>query len=962
MLRRTRALFSAACLVVLAALAGAVCSVGAVEGGDQAKADIVPLFTSQSREPVAGAVPGSEANASVVDLGGGHEYLPPASGPLVVPREERAPRGAYVTKGVSRPGDPEWVRGSPDDTEPAPQEQGPAQRGAPKRDPRTRPGDPEEQRVLPDDPAPAPGAQTAPRPPTGGTFLSRRPGDPELARPVPVAVEAEPEPAMAQTDSASNRATETRAGDAPRFVSGAGLDEEAAEIVADLALSEHKAAASAEAAEPGKEVVPPEDRATARRSPGVPPGREVHGRDAHATELGAVSGETAGTEDKRGKRPLEPPQPVDLEKKFQELIEQVRRNNERLRQAAGAARDTTVHGLTAEGTGVRVRDPRAARFLETILRDTPLGTVAGTITDATGTRPLPARVRVMDITDTSLEAPLPEGFWCAGRFNTQVVSGPVRVEVSRGRFYPSFVKGMQVKAHAVTPFAAALARPAALNFAAQGWHLADLDLGLRAAPGERPVWLGEPPGLDALVLAAQGEGVQILGVPVPWGEASSEQGIEALAAASSEVLLLPVFPGPRHAFCGRGLGLGMRFWAGLPLEVGAPEVPLRDTFEELRARGGLVAFSELNGSQRVDIRRDILSLFPRLEKSGFYPQDSGTARLYAANELPFDTVTGPAYDVIALDGSPSAEHLWFNLLNQGYSLSVIGAGGGSLAGGRLPYGQTFIGVEGPLSRDKALAAIRQGHTGVSFGPAVFCKILERDKGPGSMLPADGRRLTLQVQAYSSMWQGMQLDRVEIIRNGELVHTQTAGEGETQVNNLCWPVSETSSAWYVVRVTERCNTPGASHKPGTAWTGALYFRGPGFAAPQPAVSRITGTLCAGLTPVAGTVTVVVPGQLARQVAADRNGRFKVELPASGSLVFEAPGCEPLAKRVFEHPRVQQALGALQSEREGPLRQQFEKASLFPAWRLLLADLEWNVSLLPAAATLFREPETTPAGKE
>jgi hypothetical protein len=119
----------------------------------------------------------------------------------------------------------------------------------------------------------------------------------------------------------------------------------------------------------------------------------------------------------------------------------------------------------------------------------------------------------------------------------------------------------------------------------------------------------------------------------------------------------------------------------------------------------------------------------------------------------------------------------------------------------------------------------------------------------------------------------------------------------------------------------------------------------FVPPAPAVSRIKGTLYCGLTPVPGTVTAVAPGQQPRQVATDANGNYRIELPACGSLVFEARDAEPLAQRVSEHPKVQRALGALQAERDGLLCRQFEKQSLFPAWRLLLADLEWNVTLLP-----------------
>jgi hypothetical protein len=231
-------------------------------------------------------------------------------------------------------------------------------------------------------------------------------------------------------------------------------------------------------------------------------------------------------------------------------------------------------------------------------------------------------VRVTDISETSIQAPLSEGFWCAGNFSVQALSGAAKIEVSRGRFYPLFIKGVQIKPNGATPFEAAMSRPAALNFSAQGWHLADLDMGLRVRPGERAVWLGRPPGLQDLVLAAQAEGVRILGVPLPWGERSSIEEVEEVAAASREVLLLPVFPGPRHPLYGCGLGLAMSSWDGLPREIGAPEVPLREGFEEIRARGGLGVFTGLNGGQKADIRQDILPLFPQLAKSDFYPPGS----------------------------------------------------------------------------------------------------------------------------------------------------------------------------------------------------------------------------------------------------------------------------------------------------------------------------------------------------
>ncbi len=62
-----------------------------------------------------------------------------------------------------------------------------------------------------------------------------------------------------------------------------------------------------------------------------------------------------------------------------------------------------------------------------------------------------------------------------------------------------------------------------------------------------------------------------------------------------EVLLLPVFPGPRNLFNGAGCGLGVTNWDGLKADCSIPELPLREAFEGIRARGGLAVFKDIKG-------------------------------------------------------------------------------------------------------------------------------------------------------------------------------------------------------------------------------------------------------------------------------------------------------------------------------------------------------------------------------
>jgi len=824
---------------------------------------------------------GDDERAAVVEI----DLLPKAQGPWTTTPEEAGPKSA-TRAAIIRPDDPEFIRSA----------------------------------ALKEDSSP-----DAPLPKSHSTGIARTPN--------------------ARTPGQTHPATSSLR-DAPRFISGDGLDSDAAEIVAALALAEQEAPKSAlEAAA----LETPDEKTPAERAKkeDVPASAVKSPEDAATAELiaklgGIKPGAAGKTKTKKGKGPAESEDP---EKRFQDLIAQIDKNKKML-AAMSKARDEKSTDALPEGERERIKDPRSHMILEALRGNTPTATVTGTITDGTGRQTMSGRVRILDATDSAVAAPLSEGFWSTGNFSATVISGPVKIEAWRGRFAPPYLHGINVKPRATVHIDIPLNRPASHLFATRGWHLADLDMGLRLQPGERSMWLGEPPQLADLLLAARAEGVQILGVPIPFSNPESAKAIQAYKPENAgSVLVLPVFPGPRHPFHGSAMGLGIKSWGKMPVETGLPEQPLYEAFEEIRARGGLAVIKDLTGLKTVDLRRDVLSMLPRLEQSHYFARTSGKLRLYSANELPFATVIGPSYDVIAFDGSDAAVRLWFNLLNKDYSVAIIGAGGGSLEGGRLPYGQTFIQFDGGLTRESVMEAIKQGHTSVSFGPAAFCKIVERDKGPGSVLPADGRQLTLQIQAYASLAHGTQLEKIEIIRNGEVVHTQQASEGESSVHNLSWPISETASAWYIVRVTERKNIGNAMQSGGSAWTSPIYFRNAAYAEPAPVVSKVSGTLRKGLTPVQGTVTAVVAGQPPQQVATDTGGAFSITLPASGSLIFSADGCEPVAHRIFEHPSIQRAMGALIGEQRGTLAEQFGNPALLPTWKLLLSELHWDITVSP-----------------
>jgi hypothetical protein len=900
-----RALIALTCLAAFSALAGDA-------GGDSASkpsSEAVPVSadTSTPAQTAAKEIPvvndplfrilsklkgESNEKADVVDLGDGSDAIPSSGGAWTLAQEEKAPPS--VTRGDHQihPGDPEIPRRTPPDV-----------------------ADP-----LTDSPAASSSADTS----SARTFRPA-PGDPESRwrSAQQWAVES------IENGSAAPGLAARAAGhvDAPRFKAGVGLDSDAAETVAEL---------SSVAQKPEKENESPASK-----------GDNDAARKAALESLRSAMAQRKA-QAKNGKKSKEP---EDLEKVFNETIAQIDRERPLIEDVLKKEREEKERRI-AQFADLHIRDEHAALVMDALVNKKPLGTVSCKVVDRVSKQHVCARVRLTDITDVPIQAPLPLGFWTDGEFSAQAISGVAKIELSRGRFAPSYIQRVKVQPNVPTVVDAQTDQLKVYDFAARGWYLADLDCGVRARNSEKPVWLGAKPTLTDLCTAARAEGVHILGVPPPWGEGRDAEDPAVLERfQSDDLFLLPVLPGPRHAFHGIGAGLGVSSVRNFPLEVTAPEIPLREGFEEIRSRGGLAIYSQLSGLRNAEIRKEIFPLFPRLEQTNFFGRVDGTVPLFAANELPFDTVTGPSFDVLAFDGSQEAERLWFNLLGHGYPISVVGTGGGSLEGGHAPFGQTLIQLPGKPSRENVLAAVKQGRTVVSFGPAVFVRIAERDMGPGSILPADGRTLSLQLQAYASMIPGAEFSKIEVIRNGEVIRTHEPNAGETLIHSLSWSVNEVAAAWYVLRVTERYTKGapnGLSGKTATAWSSPIYFRGPSYSPPPPAVSRVSGVLQLGATPCAGKIKAVVSGQPDREVETDANGRYKIDVSSAATLIFEAPNAEPKALRVFEHPRVQRALGRLQAA--GMTKEQFEKPALFPAWCLLLSELEWNISLSPSGTRI------------
>lgn len=563
--------------------------------------------------------------------------------------------------------------------------------------------------------------------------------------------------------------------------------------------------------------------------------------------------------------------------------------------------------------------PRPAELLRALrLR---LGTVKGKVVDARTGKQLPALVRVRDLSGPR-EARVPgKGFWCTGKFSVRVLSGPVEVEISAGRFRTRYLKRLYLRPGEKKNLGKIrLARLPGANFEARGRFPTTLNLRVRARPNEARKWTGEAPLPEDLVLAARAAGVSVLGLEAPVKEEMRglrEAQIVAYCARLGEKadpVVVPVFHGPRNPHLGAGWAVNPARWADLRAEQRGRRLPLRDTFDELRRRGAAVVFGSLRGERGG-----------RAAGAGaaFDPERRGGERLYPPAELPFDLVTGSGKVILAFAGSPQAEAAWFTMLNEGFRATVVADEAGSLEGGRAPAGNTFLLIEGkPTPTPAAVAAAcRAGAATVSFGPALFARLVERNRIPGETVPADGRALTFSVQLLADSRPGTWLDRLEIIRNGKVIHTERFEFGQGRVDDLRFKVRERRSAWYVLRAVQlRERRRGRERKveeAGRAWTNPFFFVNPrdGGGRRTPGRGcRVRGTLLnAASRPTAGTASLLEPGRPTRRLGIAADGRYAFTLSAAGAVVFSAPGYAPTVWRLWTSARVREKLAAL--ERQG-----------------------------------------------
>ncbi len=506
------------------------------------------------------------------------------------------------------------------------------------------------------------------------------------------------------------------------------------------------------------------------------------------------------------------------------------------------------------------------------------------------------------------------GFRSSGVFTKRLPSGRTKIRVTRGPEFTAVEREIELRAGETNLVEIQMERQVDLR--RRGWFAGDSHVHM--IHGERTI----PVDFDQVALASRAEDLQYLSLGHAWTlDDPTPERLEAELGFRStpDCALTWGLEAPKNYFkgdAGRCLGhcwtLGMRGRSptgsdviGLLLQASAwdyeSQKPSFANFEShalIHAQGGAVFYTHPArwwtgpwGGQ------------------GGYPKQENMRVSNMAVELPLDVLAGPTFDgldVITGAGEFAADQksfqLWSLLLNHGYRVAATASSdtcfdrpGVAVPGAARLY--TFL--EGGFSIGAAARAAAQGRTFATTGPLVVALVDGRP--PGTAWASDGREHVLRIEAWSSGAVSGGLDRVEILRNGELFQKHVpAGQPTSFQTNVV--IREDRTSWYCVRAF------GADQQRQRAISGAFFFDQQPWRAPEPVKARVHvrvidaasgGSLDATLTEISCLGTQPQPGATHRMAG----GSGLLTIPATVRLRAHADGYEPVTlSPFFDHPAI------------------------------------------------------------
>lgn len=532
------------------------------------------------------------------------------------------------------------------------------------------------------------------------------------------------------------------------------------------------------------------------------------------------------------------------------------------------------------------------------------------ILDAGTGRPIPCSVALWtsDGTLITKEPGYALGLRSTGEVHSTVLAGRVKLVVTRGFDYQAEERQLLLTPGSTRTCVIELRRVSTLR--SDGWVCGDNHVHMKH--GEGPI----QSEFSFLALTARAEALDYMSVAQAWNVpiVTPELLSKACAAVSNNDCTLHwnmeapknYWKGDVSHCMGHGWLLGVRdqgpggtdpiaeLFAMSAGDYQKEKVPTPN-FEShayIHASGGIVAYTH-----PARIWRGTWG-----GRNGFPIQNEKFVS-NIAQELPFDTVAGPTYDCIDVMMTTQehlvnelGQQLWFMLLNKGYRLPATASTDASFdnPGHATPGAvRVYTKIQGSLTIAKIAASMKSGRNFVTSGPLLEFTIGEHHVGDIIPTAKDGRYLA-RVKAWASGAPGERLTRIEIIRNGELLHTYTVAE-LSKFHEVTFDVQELATAWYVVKCF-------GSNSDQVAMSNPIYFQDETYRAPEAAMADLDlNVVKAGSgEPLDGTYEVVqMIGREPRIIGtgAVESGRATVTAPPTSRIRIHAPGYESQMKSIF-----------------------------------------------------------------
>lgn len=522
---------------------------------------------------------------------------------------------------------------------------------------------------------------------------------------------------------------------------------------------------------------------------------------------------------------------------------------------------------------------------KTNLLTTPSAHVSIDVKDLATGQPVYFRAQIQDHTGHkpgSLKGNY--GFAAHSKIKQAVASGPVEIKINGGRRRIGTQKVVNVGALGTKRIKIKMGMPSELNFESQGWTGVDL---FRPLLG--PNTLNTLPNYEMAQMLAGAEKIALMGLAQPWENTPPKEGV--CSTNQGATYITRAFISKSAPFYGEMFFLGTDEPLKATPLLFRPEWPNFKTITEVKKQGGVAIYKSLAQEKLLDPKYDILLTHPALKP--FY-KNTTSAIGGIPPELPFDLLAGIPPDAIGIAPKDEAFEIWFDLLNAGYRIPTVLVETKSISEGAMPKERVFIKRDRPTDTQvlpgEVARAIRRGRFMSSNGPFAFLSIDGQE--PGSVILAEGKEQIILLQAFASTKMGVKIQRVELIRNGQIIET-IYGQNRKQISGRL-KIKEKESSWYILRVYSSLDGGAIS------WTAPIYFEHPNYKKNITTTTNVTGRVVDAKTarPINAKVEAYLAGELTASTTSNATtGFYSLRCSPAATIEVKAAGFEAINKDVF-----------------------------------------------------------------